>query len=321
MRRRDLFALIAAIAWPLTARAQESQRVIGVLRTHGSFPGAEAAFVEGLKDTGFIEGKNLRIDQRRAEGQYDRLPSLAGELVSRGVDVIASFDGPAAFAAKAATTTIPIVFLTGADPVNTGLVGSLNRPSGNLTGVSVLISSMEPKRLGLLHELIPTARTIALLVNPGNPNAQTYAPEADAAANAIGLHLEVLTATTEGDLEAALATAVQKRAGALVVMADPFFHAHRDQLVAFAARHAMPTIYPLRDFAKIGGLMSYGTTFFDLYQQAGTYTGKILKGAKPADLPIQQSTKFELVVNLKTATTLGLTVSPSLLAQADEVIE
>jgi putative ABC transport system substrate-binding protein len=298
--------------------------VVGFLASGSSdaFPRWLAAFVEGLKDSGFIEGNNINIEWRWAEGQYNRLPSLAGELVSRGVAVIVAWDAPAAFAAKAATKTIPIVFGTGADPVKTGLVDSFSRPGGNLTGVTYLISMLGPKRLELLIELLPSTNTIALLVNPNNPNVASDAPETEAAANALGRRLEVLTASTEGDLEAAFTTMVRRQAGALVVMPDPFLYARREQLVALAARYGVPTIYPSRDFTEIGGLMSYGPNIsLDLAQQAGTYAGKILRGAKPADLPVQQSIRLELVINLKTAKALGLTIPPTLLARADDVIE
>ena len=323
MRRREFITLLGgAAALVLPAGAQEPRRVIGVLGggSSDSFPFV-AAFVQRLKDTGFIEGSNISIEWRWAEGQYDRLPSLAGELVSRGVAVIVAFDAPAAAAAKAATKTIPIVFSTGADPVKTGLVDSFSRPGGNLTGVFVLVSMLGPKRLELLHELLPSISTIALLVNPSNPNV-VDAPETEAAANAIGRRLEVLKASTERDLEAAFTTIVARQVGALVVMPDPFFFQRRAQLIALAARYGVPTIYPARDFTEIGGLMSYGTNLsLDLPQQAGTYTGKILRGAKPADLPVQQSIKPELVINLKTAKALGLTIPPTLLARADDVIE
>jgi putative ABC transport system substrate-binding protein len=248
------------------------------------------------------------------------LPSLAGELVSRGVAVIAALSAPAAFAAKAATKTIPIVFGTGADPVKMGLVDSFNRPGGNLTGVFVLTTMLGPKRLELLRDLLPSISTIALLVNPNNPNVAD-APETEAAANALGRRLEVLTASTERDLEAAFTTIVKRQAGALVVMPDPFFTDRREQLVALAARYALPTIYPNREFTDLGGLMSYVGNFIELNQLAGIYVGKLLKGAKPADLPIQQSTRVELGINLKTAKALGLTVPPELLARADDVIE
>ena len=280
----------------------------------------EGAFIQGLKDTGFIEGKNISIEWRWAEGHYNRLSSLAGELVTRNVSVIYAFDVPSAFAAKAATKTIPIVFGIGTDPVKLGLVDGLNQPGGNLTGVSTLLSDVGPKQLELLHEMLPSAGKIVLLVNADNPNAQVDAPEIQAAANALGQRLEVLTASTEGDLEAAFATMVERRAGALV-KPDPFFIDRRERLVALAARHAMPAIYPLRVFAEVGGLVSYGTTLVDMNHQAGTYAGKILKGAKPADLPVQLGVKFELVINLKTAKTLGVEIPFRLLQVADEVIE
>lgn len=329
MRRREFITFLGgAAAWVSPARAQEPRRVIGVLSSivlssisSDTLPGGLAAFVQGLKDTGFIEGKNISIEWRWADGQYNRLPSLVGELISRGVAVIVAFDAPASAAAKAATKTIPIVFVTGADPVKTGLVDSFNRPGGNLTGVSVLTSILGPKRLELLRELLPSTSTIALLVNPSNPNVAADAPETEAAANALGRRLEVLTASTEPDLEAAFTTMVKRQAGALVVMPDPLFNARLEQLVALAARYAMPTIYPAREFTEIGGLMSYGASFLDLFQQAGTYTGRILKGAKPGDLPVQQSSKLELVINLKTAKALGLTIPPTLLVHADDVIE
>jgi putative tryptophan/tyrosine transport system substrate-binding protein len=324
MRRRDFITLLGgAAAWLSPARAQEPRRVIGVLASWSSdtFPGLVAAFLQGLKDPGLIEGNNINIEWRWAEGQYNRLPSLAGELASRGVAVIVTFDGPASSAAKAATKTIPIVFVTGADPVKVGLVDSLSRPKGNLTGMSGFLSILGPKRVELLHELLPAANTIALVANSGNVNIKTDEPEIRAAADRLKQHLEMLTASTESDLEAAFATMVQHRVGSLIVMPDPFFFSRSEQLVALAARHAIPAIYPIRTFADLGGLMSYGGGFVDLYQQAGIYVGKILSGAKPADLPIQQSTKVELVINLKTANALGLKIPVLLLAQADEVIE
>jgi len=327
MRRREFITLLGgAAAWVSPARAQEPRRVIGVL-TGFDFPSvwsvvAMPAFFQGLKDAGFVEGRNINIEIRQvADGHYDRLPSLAAELVGRDVAAIFAADLPSAFAAKAATKTIPIVFATGADPVKVGLVDSLSRPKGNLTGVSAIISLLGPKRVELLHELLPAANTIALLANPGNVNIKTDEPEIRAAADGLKQHLEVLTASTESDLEAAFATMVQHRVGSLIVMPDPFFISRGKQLVALAARHAMPAIYPLRIFADLGGLMSYGGGLVDLYQQAGIYVGKILNGAKPADLPIQQSTKVELVINLMTAKALGLTIPPTLLARADEVIE
>jgi putative tryptophan/tyrosine transport system substrate-binding protein len=323
MRRREFITLLGgAAAWASLAHAQEPRRAIGFLcsGSFDTFPDSVAAFVQGLKDTGFIDGKNLSIEWRWAEGQYDRLPSLAGELVNRGVAVIVTFDAPAASAAKAATETIPIVFGTGADPVKIGLVDNFSRPCGNLTGVFQLVSELGPKCLELLHELFPSTSTFALLVNPNNPNVVS-ARETEAAANAIGRCLEVLTATSEGDLEAAFTTMVKRQAGALIVMADPLFFARRKRLVALAARYAVPTIYPGRDFTEKGGLMSYGTKLLDLAGQTGIYTGKILRDAKPADLPVQQGFKLELVINLKTAKALGLMIPPMLLARADEVIE
>jgi putative ABC transport system substrate-binding protein len=324
MRRRDFVTFLSgATAWAAAARAQKPQRVIGVLgsASYGAFPGAEAAFIEGLRATGFIEGKNISIEWRWAAGQYDRLSSLAGELVGRDLAVLVTFDAPASLAAKATAKTTPIVFLTGTDPVEVGLVQGVSRPSGNLTGVYTLVAGLGPKHLDLLHELLPTATMIVSLLNPGNPNAQVYALQMQAAADALGLRLQVLTAHTEADLEAAFAIMVQQRADALLVIADPFFIARREQVVALAASHAMPAIYPFSWFPECGGLMSYGGALGSLYQQVGTYVGRILKGAKPIDLPIQQNTRYQLVINLKTAKALSITVPPSLLARADEVIE
>src|SRR3984957_18773781 len=328
MRRREFITLLGgAAAWVSPARAQEARRVVGVLASFG-FPSlffsevTMPPFLQGLKNAGFVEGRNINIEIRQvADGHYDRLPSLAAELVGRDVAAIFAADLPSAVAAKAATKTIPIVFATGADPVKVGLVDSFSRPNGNLTGVSAIISLLGPKRMELLHELLPAANTIALLANPGNVNIKTDEPEIRAAADGLKQHLEVLTASTESDLEAAFATMVQHRVGSLIVMPDPFFISLGKQLVALAARHALPAIYPLRIFADLGGLMSYGANPFDLYQQAGIYVGKILNGAKPADFPIQQSTKVELVTNLMTAKALGLTIPPSLLVRAAEVIE
>jgi putative tryptophan/tyrosine transport system substrate-binding protein len=327
MKRREFITLLGgAAAWMSPARAQEPRKVIGIL-TSFDFASllSEAgmpAFVQGLKDAGFVEGRNINFEIRQAaDGHYDRLPSLAAELVGRNVAAIFAADLPSAFAAKAATKTIPIVFASGADPVKVGLVDSLSRPKDNLTGITVVMSLLGPKRVELLHELLPAANTIALLANPGNVNIKTDEPEIRAAADGLKQHLEVLTASTESDLEAAFATMVQHRVGSLIVMPDPFFISRGKQLVALAARHAMPAIYPTRIFTDLGGLMSYGGNLVDLYQQAGIYVGKILKGAKPADFPIQQSTKVELVINLMTAKALGLTIPPIVLARADEVIE
>ena len=301
MRRRDFVTFLSgATVWAAAARAQKPQRVIGVLgsASYGAFPGAEAAFIEGLRATGFIEGKNISIEWRWARGQYDRLSSLAGELVGHDLAVLVTFDAPASLAAKAAAKTTPIVFLTGTDPVEVGLVQGVSRPSGNLTGVYTLVAGLGPKHLDLLHELLPTASMIVSLLNPGNPNAQVYALQMQAAADALGLRLQVLTAHTEAHLEAAFAIMVQQRADALLVIADPFFIARREQVVALAASHAMPAIYPFSWFPECGGLMSYGGALGSLYQQVGTYVGRILKGAKPVDLPIQQNTRYQLVINL-----------------------
>ena len=324
MRRRDFVTLLSgATAWVAAARARESRRVIGVLgsASYGAFPGIEAAFIEGLSAAGFVEGKNISIEWRWAGGQYDRLSSLAGELVGRDVAVLVTFDAPASFAAKAVTKTIPIVFLTGADPVEIGLVQSFSRPSGNLTGVHSLVAGLGPKHLDLLHELLPKASMIVSLLNPDNPNAHAYEVQTQGAAEALGLRLQVLTAHTEADLDAVFANMVQQRADALLVIADPFFVARREQVVALAAAHAMPAIYAFRWFTQCGGLMSYGGAVEPNFQQIGNYAGRILKGAKPVDLPIQRNIRYELVINLKTAKALSLTVPPSLLTRADQVIE
>ena len=309
--------------WAAAAHAQKSQRVIGVLgsASYGAFPGTEAAFIEGLRNIGFIEGANISVEWRWAEGQYNRLSQLAGDLLSRKVAVIVTWDAPASLAAKAATKTIPIVFLTGVDPIEIGLVQSFSRPSGNLTGIYNLIAGLGPKHLDLLHELLTTARMIVSLLNPDNPNAHAYALQTQAAADALGLRLQVLTAHTEADLESAFGIMVQQRADAMLVTADPFFIAQREQIVALAAGHAIPAIYAFRWFTDRGGLMSYGAAVAGFYRQLGTYAGRILNGAKPVDLPIEQNIRYELVINLKTAKRLSLTVPPSLLARADEVIE
>jgi len=306
MRRRDFVTFLSgATAWAAAARAQESRRLVGVLgsASYGAFPGVATAFIQGLKATGFIEGKNMSIERRWAEGQYDRLSSLAGELVGRDVAALVTFDAPASFAAKAATKTTPIVFLIGVDPVEIGLVQNFSRPSGNLTGVYDRIADLGPKHLELLHELLPTASRIVSLVNPGNPNAHAYALQTQAAADALGLRLQVLTAQTKADLEAAFGIMVQQRADALLVIAE--------RVVALAAGHAMPAIYPVAYFAERDGLMSYGAAVGSLFQRIGTYAGRILMSAKPVDLPIEQTTKYDLVINLKTAKALGLTVPPS----------
>ena len=323
MRRRDFITVLAgATASMSLARAQQPRHVIGSLSGFSnSMPGGLEALHQGLKEIGFVEGKNISIEFGWADGHYDRLPSLAAGLVGRNVSVILANDVPSAFAAKAATKTIPIVFAIGADPVKVGLVESLSRPNSNLTGVSIFLTVLGPKRVELLRELLPAIDTIALLGNPDNANFQPDIPDIRAAADALQQRLEVLTASNEGDLEAAFATMVQHHIGALVLVPDPFLISRRKQLVALAARHAIPAMYPAKVFADFGGLISYGASILDLNQQAGIYIGKILKGAKPADLPIQLSTKVELVINLKTAKTLGIAVPVTLLARADEVIE
>ena len=326
MRRRELLLLLGgAMTAPRALRAQEAAMpVIGFLSSVS--PGPLAAFVsafrQGLSEAGYVEGQNLVIEYRWAEGRYDRLPGLAAELVGRNVGVIVTTGGTvSARAAKSATSTIPIVSVFGGDPVADGLVASFARPGGNLTGLSILVRELMPKRLELLAEMVPQAGAIALLVNPSNPNAERIIREVQEAARAKGVQLHVLKAGTEGEIDAAFASLVELHAGALVVAADPFFNSRREQLVALASRHAVPAIYEWREFATAGGLISYGTSLSAVYRQVGIYTGRILKGAKPADLPVQQPTTFELVVNLNTAKELGITVPPSILARVDEVIE
>jgi putative ABC transport system substrate-binding protein len=326
MRRRSSLALLgSAIAWPVAARGQQAALpVIGFL--HSGSPTTSPRYVEGfrkgLSEEGFVEGRNVAIVFHWAEGRYDRLPALVADLVGRQVTVIFTAGGSEpARAAKAATTTIPIAFQSGADPIAAGLVASLSRPGGNVTGVSLMGSALEAKRLELVHEVAPKASAIASLVNPKYPDAKAQSAEVVKGAAQLGVTPIMLTASTAGEVDAAFALLDQRGAGALTVAMDPFFGSRTAQLVTLAARRALPAIYPLREYAVGGGLMSYGTDFADGFRQAGIYVGKILKGAKPAELPVLQPTKFDLVVNLKTAKALGLTVPPTLLVTADEVIE
>ena len=325
MRRREFIAGIAgSAAWPLAARAQQqAMPVIGFLNgaSPDGFAPYVAAFRQGLKEAGYVDGQNVTMDSRWAEGNYDRLPALAADLIQQKATVIAATSTPAALAAKAATSTVPIVFTTGGDPIKLGLVASLARPGGNVTGSAQIAVEVLPKRLELARELFPGATTFALLVNPANPLAATVSKDLEAAADTLGMRLHV-HASTEADFEAAFATAAQLRAAALVISTpDPMFGSHAAQLGALALRHSVPAIYFRREFAAAGGLMSYGASITETYRLAGLYAGRILKGEKPADLPVVQSTKVELILNLKTARALGITVPLPLLGRADEVIE
>ena len=325
MNRRRFLGTVSAslLAAPLAVEGQQSAMpVIGYL--HFASPGlapTAAVFLQGLSETGYVEGQNVAIEYRYAEGRYDRLPALATDLVGRKVNVIAAVGPPSAHAAKSATSTIPIVFAVGTDPVADGLVASLARPGGNLTGISNLAVELVPKRLELLSELVLRARVIALLVNPKNAYTEPMIRDVQEGARAKGVQLPILKAATESEIDVAFATLGNLHAGALVVGDDPFFTSRREQLVALASRHAVPAIYQFREFTAAGGLISYGSSLTALIRQVGIYAGKILKGAKPADLPIEQPTKFELVINLKTAKALGLTIPQSVLQRADELIQ
>jgi putative tryptophan/tyrosine transport system substrate-binding protein len=325
VKRREFIALIGgmAAAWPIMARAQRPEIPVVAFLNGGSPDGYApmvAAFHQGLKDTGYVEAQSVRIEYRWADGQYGRLPAMAADLVHRQVAVIVT-NSPGMLAAKAATTTIPIVFTTSGDPVELGFVASLARPGRNITGVTQLNVEVAPKRLELMHELVPTATIMAVLVNPAYPSAEIQSRGMQAAARTLGVQLHILRASNERDIDDAFATLAQLRAGAFVISSDPFFNSRAEQFAALALRHAVPTIFQYREFAAAGGLMSYGGSIIDSYRQAGVYTGRILKGEKPADLPVQQSTKVELIINLKTAKALGLEVPRTLIARADEVIE
>jgi ABC-type uncharacterized transport system substrate-binding protein len=326
VKRREFIMLLsgAVAAWPLAARSQQSAMpVIGFLDTRSpdGMTDRLRAFREGLKDSGYVERENVAIEYRWAENQLDRLPELAAELVRRQVAVIAATSTYSAFAANAATTTTPIVFLVGEDPVRLGLVASLARPGGNLTGINNFTGELTVKRLELLREMVPGAARIAVLVNPANTTTETALSDAAAAARVMGLQIQVLNASTSREIDAAFATFVRERPDAVFVSLDVFFISRRAQLVNLASRHALPASYPLREFAEVGGLMSYGTNIADTFRHIGVYAGRILKGAKPADLPVVQSTKFELVINAWSARILGLAVPPTLIAAADEIIE
>jgi putative tryptophan/tyrosine transport system substrate-binding protein len=326
MRRREFIALFggAVATWPLCARAQQALPVIGYLglTSPEAFAGLTAAFRRGLGETGFVEGQNVEIKYRWAHGQFDQLPTLAADLVAQQVSVIAALGTPAsATAAKAATSAIPIIFVTGGDPVDLGLVKSLNRPAGNASGVYTLTVALEPKRLELIHELVPDAADIGIIADPNSPDTVEQMKSLSTAASSLGRRLKTMNVSGENDIEPAFAAMAEQRVAAAVVTSSPAYLPQRQKFVALAARYAIPTAYFVRDFADAGGLISYGTSFPDAYRRAGVYTGRILKGDMPADLPVEQSVKVELVVNLKTAKTLGITIPLTLLGRADEVIE
>jgi putative tryptophan/tyrosine transport system substrate-binding protein len=324
MKRREFITLFggAAAAWPLAASAQQpGVALVGLLSSIHYDDREISAIRQGLKEAGYVEGRNVAIKDRSAGGRFDRLPGLAAELVADPVAVIVALSPPAARAAKAATATIPIVFAIGADPVELGLVSSLNRPGGNVTGVTFFINTLGAKRLELLRELVPSAKVIGVLINPRNPTSQSQTTDVQAAAGAHGIELMIVDASSERDIDTAFTSFVQHHVNAIIVGADSLFLSRREQLVGLAARHALPTIYYLREFADVGGLISYGASITDAYRLTGGHVGRILKGEKPADLPVQQTVKFELAINLKTAKTLGLTVPQIMQMTADEVIE
>jgi ABC-type uncharacterized transport system substrate-binding protein len=326
MRRREFISFLAGIAaaWPLPAVAQQSAMpAVGFVNSSSAQAQVltEAAYRRGLRESGFIEGKNLRIESRWADGQYDRLPELVGDLIKRNVSVLMAGGPPAAQAAKKATSTIPIVFTSGDDPVQLGLVSSINRPGGNVTGVHIFFAEVESKKLGLLRELMPGVDLIAALVNPAFPTVKSQTQDLQTAADKLGQRLQIINASSERDLDAAFASMKELKVSAVLVAADPFFSGQRDRIVSLAARYAVPAMYEQRSFVTAGGLMSYGTSLTDAYREAGIYTGRILKGEKPSELPVVLANKFEFVINLNVARTLGLTISPNLLSTADDVID